>query len=235
MFTPAKIMVEGSNFYFVIVKDHNQHVGILAKILGITPKGIFASQNHDVGKEKNLLRILQNKETAPEFLKAYFDWLKKRKGISKESGKNTESFISLFLDDKTSPFPAHAKKCPRSKEMNDYNYELIRHHHTFNVKELVPLAWRFDQEFIKDLHIIISADTIISNTYEKILGGDAGFMIGYPQEESFLIHDYLIEGRVIESKEMDKIVVKNVELAIKGVMEKILVDVKLHWVAIDEI
>jgi len=249
MFIPAKIMADGTNFYFITLEEHNRHVGNLAEKLGIT-EGKFASQNHDIGKERNLLKNLKNKYNVLYFLNAYCRWLKAKGKIKNDQERKIGLIIHnvfldsheklnqlkfLGIDDKNSrslinlsPFPDHAKKCPKSEDMDDYNYELIRHHHTFNVKELVPLGWRFGRYFIKDLHIIISADRIVANIYEKTLNKESNFKVGTLDQDDFLIHDYLIEGKVRESEHHNDSVIKKIDLEINS--QNFSVEVKLYRV-----
>jgi len=117
-----------------------------------------------------------------------------------------------------SPFPRHAdgipefiqnrpvKKdylpqagCPTA--LVDYAFELIRLHHSFRVDRIVEVASRLEarlagvsgQQFVRDLHTLISADNLASGLYERALAVTGGrFSFGDPAQETFLLHD--LEG-----------------------------------------
>jgi len=118
-----------------------------------------------------------------------------------------------------SPFPRHADgipeviqnrsvreyylpkaKCP--SELVDYAFELIRLHHSFQVDRIVEVASHLEvqlarvsgQQFVRDLHTLISADNLASGLYERALAAtDASFSFGDPAQETFLLHD--LEGK----------------------------------------
>lgn len=116
-----------------------------------------------------------------------------------------------------SPFPNHAERVSLEvkeyleKEAGcngawvDYAFELIRLHHSFSVRKIVPTASMLEakvsgasaRQFVIDMHTLITADNVISALYEKVLHTNNGtFRIGDPAEDFFLLHDLNINGSV---------------------------------------
>jgi hypothetical protein len=248
-FYAAKIMAIGNAFYLVEVRDHNRHVGAIAKTLGASDAGHAAALCHDLGKIGNVEREIADRKPsdAQEYINAYVDWLVKgakldkslkdsdqrqrfalallQKGTWQERCNAVKNVLNL-ADDRlqeliglsVSPFPRHADGiseviqnrpvregylleagCP--PELVDYAFELIRLHHSFRVDRIVEVASRLEvrlagvsgQQFVWDLHTLISADNLASGLYERALAAtDASFSFGDPAQETFLLHD--LEG-----------------------------------------
>ncbi|MBM7623687.1 hypothetical protein [Sporohalobacter salinus] len=103
------------------------------------------------------------------------------------------------------PFSSHARKLEtdlqekfsseREKD-REYIYQLIRYHHSFGVQDVIPLADKFGEQFISDLHCLISADHVSSAIYSKALIKES-FTLG---EGGFRIHDNIIDCKVKKEK-----------------------------------
>lgn len=148
-----------------------------------------------------------------------------RKGTKRERYETVKQMVGNRLDDdhlweavglRTSPFPNHAEGVSfdvknHLKEQGcddawvDYAFELIRLHHSFSVRKIVPTASFLEakipeasgRQFVADMHTLITADNIVSALYEKVLRAtDGTFRIGDPAEDFFLLHDLDIDGSV---------------------------------------
>ncbi|MCR4434061.1 MAG: hypothetical protein NUV70_08445 [Caldiserica bacterium] len=130
--------------------------------------------------------------------------------------------LQELIDLPVSPFPRHADGIPETVlgrsvkndylaqagcpyELIDYAFELIRLHHSFRVDRIVEAASALEarlpnasaQQFVQDLHTLISADNVASGLYEKALSATNGtFSFGNPAQESFLLHDLEGAGKV---------------------------------------
>lgn len=138
------------------------------------------------------------------------------------SGLELDDRLQEIIGLSVSPFPRHADGieervqgrsvrndyllqagCP--PELTDYAFELIRHHHSFRVDRIVEAASALEarlpntsaQQFVQDLHTLISADNVVSGLYEKaLLATNGTFSFGDPAQESFLLHDLEGTGKV---------------------------------------
>jgi len=152
--------------------------------------------------------------------KQHFALAMLRKGTWQERYNAIKAILNNLGNDRlqelvglsVSPFPRHADgidrrvendlrqaKCP--SEMVHYAFELIRLHHSFRVDRIVEVASQLEarlarvsgQQFVRDLHTLISADNLASGLYERTLvATDASFSFGDPAQEIFLLHD--LEG-----------------------------------------
>jgi hypothetical protein len=185
LFCPAKIGRNDDYIWMVSVDEHLNHVETIGRKIGLKEDGLLAAKYHDEGKKDRLVYPIKNSRPgdAISFLKAYRSWIKK------------DIFdISTYLD---SPFPEHAKRMNKDKlDISDYSYELIRHHHGFKIDEIVPIAHRFGKKFLDDLYLLIAADNICSVIYERALT-ETEFIIGDIREDMFLLHDFVIECKVV--------------------------------------
>jgi hypothetical protein len=133
-------------------------------------------------------------------------------------GEISDDCLQTLAGFSISPFPRHADGIPEivqgrsvreeylpgagcPPELTDYAFELIRLHHSFRVDRIVEAASALEahssvasaQQFVQDLHTLISADNVISSLYEKALSAtDRTFSFGDPAQETFLLHD--LEG-----------------------------------------
>jgi hypothetical protein len=152
--------------------------------------------------------------------KQHFALAMLRKGTWQERYNAIKAILNNLGNDRlqelvglsVSPFPCHADGIDRQvendlrqagcpSEMVDYAFELIRLHHSFRVDRIVEVASQLEarlagvsgQQFIRDLHTLISADNLASGLYERALvATDASFSFGDPAQEIFLLHD--LEG-----------------------------------------
>jgi hypothetical protein len=152
--------------------------------------------------------------------KQHFALAMLRKGTWQERYNAIKAILNNLGNDRlqelvglsVSPFPRHADGIDRRvendlrqagcpSEMVDYAFELIRLHHSFRVDRIVEVASQLEarlagvsgQQFIRDLHTLISADNLASGLYERALvATDASFSFGDPAQEIFLLHD--LEG-----------------------------------------
>lgn len=136
------------------------------------------------------------------------------------SGLRQDDRLQEIVGLSVSPFPRHADGIPEvvqgrsvrnehlpqagcPPELTDYAFELIRLHHSFRVDRIVEAASILEarlphasaQQFVQDLHTLISADNVASGLYEKALSAGT-FSFGDPSQESFLLHDLKGNGEV---------------------------------------
>ena len=152
--------------------------------------------------------------------KQHFALAMLRKGTWQERYNAIKAILNNLGNDRlqelvglsVSPFPRHADGIDRRvendlrqagcpSEMVHYAFELIRLHHSFRVDRIVEVASQLEarlagvsgQQFVRDLHTLISADNLASGLYERALvATDASFSFGDPAQEIFLLHD--LEG-----------------------------------------
>jgi hypothetical protein len=152
--------------------------------------------------------------------KQHFALAMLRKGTWQERYNAIKAILNNLGNDRlqelvglsVSPFPRHADGIDRRvendlrqagcpSEMVDYAFELIRLHHSFRADRIVEVASQLEarlagvsgQQFVRDLHTLISADNLASGLYERALvATDASFSFGDPAQEIFLLHD--LEG-----------------------------------------
>lgn len=147
-------------------------------------------------------------------------WEERYKAIKAALGsKITDDRLQALVGLSVSPFPRHADGIPESvggrpvreyleeagcpRELVDYAFELIRLHHSFRVDRIVEAASALEarlpgasaQQFVRDLHALISADNLVSGLYSRALSVTGGtFSFGDPAQETFLLHD--LEGTI---------------------------------------
>jgi len=169
------------------------------------------------GLDKSLKNAVQKQHFALALLRKS---MKERYNAIHEAVPDlTDDRLQELVGLSVSPFPRHADGIPEviqnrpvkkdylpqagcPTELVDYAFELIRLHHSFRVDRIVEDASRLEarlagvsgQQFVRDLHTLISADNLASGLYERALAAtDASFSFGDPAQETFLLHD--LEGK----------------------------------------